>query len=236
MKKIFLGFIVCISICLIPLYTSAGTDWQSIKSSAEEFAGVGLQYEQDLKISSVVNNIADIFTTVGVLAVLAGILITGIKYMMAPPNEAAKLKSKMVGLVFAGIIIIGAYGVWKLVGNFMNNSLDEIKPVTVITPTPTVQPTPKYKLSITPNKVELKVGNTKDIEAKVTGSGIPYFKTTIEFKSEDESVATVTKTNSEKAKAFATITAVSEGTTNIIVTTKEGKEAKVPVTVKPAGQ
>ncbi len=51
---------------------------------------------------------------------LGGILIVGIKYMTATPEEAAKLKTKLVGLVIAGIVIIGAYAIWRLAYNLFS--------------------------------------------------------------------------------------------------------------------
>ena len=34
--------------------------------------------------------------------------------MTATPEEAAKLKTKLVGLVIAGSVILGAWGIWNL--------------------------------------------------------------------------------------------------------------------------
>ena len=62
--------------------------------------------------------------TIGVIIVLAGLLIIGIKHMTATPEEAKKLRSKLIGLVVAGIVIIGAYSIWRLVGTFLYNVAD----------------------------------------------------------------------------------------------------------------
>lgn len=69
-------------------------------------------------MSGLINDLANILTTIGVAVVLIGLLIVGMKYMVATPEEAAKLKTKLVGLVISGIVIIGAYGIWRLAITF----------------------------------------------------------------------------------------------------------------------
>lgn len=64
--------------------------------------------------------LGSILTTIGGVIVLVGILVIGIQYMMATPEEAAKLKTKLVGLVVAGIVILGAWGIWSLTLTFLN--------------------------------------------------------------------------------------------------------------------
>lgn len=72
----------------------------------------------DIPTSNLVQDVANILTTVGVITVLAGLLVIGIKYMTASPEEAAKLKTKLVGLAVAGVVIIGAFGIWSLAIKF----------------------------------------------------------------------------------------------------------------------
>lgn len=38
--------------------------------------------------------------------------------MVASPDEAAKLKTKLVGLVVSGVVIMGAFGIWTLAKTF----------------------------------------------------------------------------------------------------------------------
>ena len=67
---------------------------------------------------------------------------------------------------------------------------------------------------VTPSEVTVKVGETKDLTVDQTGC---------DFKSDDDSVASVSKDG--------TITGVKEGTTTITVTNKDGKSTTVKVTV-----
>ena len=70
---------------------------------------------------------------------------------------------------------------------------------------------------VTPSEVTIKVGETKDLTVDQTGC---------DFKSDDDSIASVSKDG--------TITGVKEGTTTITVTNPEGKSTTVTVTVTAA--
>lgn len=67
--------------------------------------------------------IAEILTMIGTGVVIICAIVIGIKYMVASPDEQAKLKKQMVGLVVATIVIFGAYGIWKALYQFMNTAL-----------------------------------------------------------------------------------------------------------------
>ena len=83
-----------------------------------------------------------------------------------------------------------------------------------LTPDPTEDPDAPV---VTPSEVTVKVGETKDLTVDQTGC---------DFKSDDESIASVSKDG--------TITGVKEGTTTITVTNKDGKSTTVTVTVTAA--
>ena len=68
---------------------------------------------------------------------------------------------------------------------------------------------------VTPSDVTIAVGETKDLTVDQTGC---------DFKSDDDSIASVSKDG--------TITGVKEGTTTITVTNKDGKSTTVKVTVQ----
>ena len=95
--------------------------FSEILNKGQTFIQNGEGQNKELNATNLVSGLANILTTIGVVVVLAGLLIIGIKYMTATPEEAAKLKSKLVGLVIAGVVIIGAFGIWKLVGTFLEN-------------------------------------------------------------------------------------------------------------------
>lgn len=42
--------------------------------------------------------------------------------MTATPDVAAKLKTKLIGLTVAGIVILGAWGIWNLTLTFLSSA------------------------------------------------------------------------------------------------------------------
>ena len=45
----------------------------------------------------------------------------GIKYFISSPEEQAKLKGQLIGVVVSAVVIFGAYSIWKMaVSIFMN--------------------------------------------------------------------------------------------------------------------
>lgn len=61
-------------------------------------------------------------TMIGAGVMVAVVSYMGIKYLMSPPDKQAALKQQLIGVVVAGIVIFGAYGIWsavlKVVSNF----------------------------------------------------------------------------------------------------------------------
>ena len=108
--------ILCLILILFttPSYASSDLSWSSISGKANDFITIGERSAKNLDASALINSLANILTTIGAIIVLAGLLIIGIKYMVATPEEAAKLKTKLVGLVVAGVVILGAFGIWNL--------------------------------------------------------------------------------------------------------------------------
>ena len=103
--------------------------WNDIDRSAETFivTGSNRTYINKDDIGTLVNGLANILTTIGTVACLGVFLILGIKYMLASPNEAAKLKPKMIGAIVSAIVILGAFGIWNLLGTMFSNIGGEVK-------------------------------------------------------------------------------------------------------------
>jgi len=118
MKKKTIIAVILTLICLITnsTYVSA-LSWSQIQSQADGFlkAGSGNTTNLASAMQPTIISVGNILTTIGLAVVLTGILIIGIKYMMASPEEAAKLKGQLVGLVISAIVIFGAWGIWSLV-------------------------------------------------------------------------------------------------------------------------
>ena len=127
MNKIKVIFIINIILFLIfPIYVYAeDRDLSEVFQVGEDFISEGsetdLNFIDDETVASV-NDIGRFLTAVGLTILVCVTLIMGIKYMFASPEEAAKLKQQLIGLVVAGVVILGATAIWKLVYNLLNNS------------------------------------------------------------------------------------------------------------------
>ncbi len=74
-------------------------------------------------IIDILRPIIEILTAIGVIVLVAVTIIMGIKYMFATPEEAAKLKQQLIGLVVSSVVVLGAAAIWKIVYNLLSTSL-----------------------------------------------------------------------------------------------------------------
>lgn len=104
---------------------SAAIDAGSIIDGAEKFlsAGEGENTpldEADFKeVSSVIYNVLLIL---GIIAAVIVGLIIGIKMMMGSSTQKAETKELLIPYVVGCVIIFGAFGIWKLVVNMLNQA------------------------------------------------------------------------------------------------------------------
>ena len=130
MKVLKIIFIAVIAIFLINIFQpeSAAVEIRSfdeMKTAINQFMNTG-KNGNSANISgndmgSIVIPIANILTAIGVVVLVAVTIVMGIKYMFATPEEAAKLKQQLIGLVVAGVVILGATAIWKIVYNILNS-------------------------------------------------------------------------------------------------------------------
>lgn len=111
--------LLCLLITVFTIDIQALT-WDSIIKDAKEFeqAGQKNQMISDDKIIEAVLPIGQMLTAIGVAVLFGAILILGIKYMKAQPEERGKLKQQLIGLVVSGIVIFGAFTIWRIAYNF----------------------------------------------------------------------------------------------------------------------
>lgn len=125
MKRILISlFLVMTVICLIiPSKCFAASGTTDIISQGDAFIQQGQkQYSVDNnKLAAIVIPIARILVAVGLVVVVISTAILGIKYMMANPEEKGKLKTQLVGLVVATIVIFGAQFIWSTLYVFFKN-------------------------------------------------------------------------------------------------------------------
>ncbi len=122
-KNVKIGIIIiCLLFTILSVNSNAsGLTWDSIKDGADAFTSAGSNpMISDDKIIDAVLPIGQMLTAIGVAVLFGGIVILGIKYMMADPQQKGKLKQQLIGLVVAGVVIFGAYSIWRLAYNFFN--------------------------------------------------------------------------------------------------------------------
>ena len=66
-------------------------------------------------MKEIVVPIANILTAIGVFVLVGVTIVMGIKYMFATPEEAAKLKQQLIGLVVSAVVVLGATAIWKII-------------------------------------------------------------------------------------------------------------------------
>lgn len=97
------------------ILTNMGRDIKSFEN-----AGNGAFNGSKLNISKILENfvgLGQILTMVGAGVMVGVTTYMGIKYLTAGPEAQGKLKIQLIGLVVAGVVIFGAYSIWKLVIN-----------------------------------------------------------------------------------------------------------------------
>ena len=71
-------------------------------------------------IIDILRPIIEILTAIGVIVLVAVTIIMGIKYMFATPEEAAKLKQQLIGLVVSAVVVLGATTIWRIILDVLN--------------------------------------------------------------------------------------------------------------------
>lgn len=67
------------------------------------------------KITDEFAGLGSILTTIGAGVMVAVVTYMGIKYLTSGPEAQAKLKTQLIGVVVSGVVIFGAYTIWKIV-------------------------------------------------------------------------------------------------------------------------
>lgn len=124
MKKSFkIGLILLFLVGIVfttTIEASSSLTWDSIDQTAKNFVHDGSKQtliSQDQIINAVLP-IGQMLTAVGVAVLFGAIMLLGIKYMKAQPEERGKLKQQLIGLVISGIVIFGAFTIWRIAYNF----------------------------------------------------------------------------------------------------------------------
>lgn len=122
-KAIILLFLVVFLIMPpISKATSGKPSFDNFWESASGFLKKGQDGGEQIAMEDVkkgIQPLARILVAAAIIILLIAVLIIGIKYMVAQPNEQAELKKKLIGLMIATGIIAGAYTIWSTVYNIV---------------------------------------------------------------------------------------------------------------------
>lgn len=93
---------------------------------ADNFISIGSSNMQIGDLGSIGNEfsaIGSILTYIGAGILVGATAYMGILYLTATPEKQAKLKQQLIGLVVSAIVVFGAYGIWKIVVNFLQDTI-----------------------------------------------------------------------------------------------------------------
>ena len=128
-KVVIILMLTCIIINLMQGFSEAAVTfptWSELVEKGKGFVDQGRSNGgddifSDDDVSGLVVPVANILTAVGTIIIVVLFIILGIKFMTASPEQAAKSKQQLIGLVVAAVILFGAVTIWNLMFEIMDN-------------------------------------------------------------------------------------------------------------------
>ncbi len=74
----------------------------------------GIKGENLNEMGQQFSSIGQILTYIGAGVMIGAMGYMGILFLISPPEKQGKLKQQLVGLVVAGLVIFGAFGIWSI--------------------------------------------------------------------------------------------------------------------------
>ena len=101
--------------------TVSAIDMAGMSTKISDFKKNGTTTISTTEIVTEFAGLAKILTTLGAGVLIIVITYMGIKYFISTPEEQAKLKGQLIGLVVSALVIFGATAIWKIaIGIFRN--------------------------------------------------------------------------------------------------------------------
>lgn len=125
-KKAFIVislFFTIITIFNCNYYKVEALTLKEMQNETQNFMTTGKGEAGKIKSEGLFDDLKDmgaILTTIGGGVMVAVTLYMGIKFITATPEAQAKLKQQLIGLLVSGIVIFGAYYIWKIVVNIVS--------------------------------------------------------------------------------------------------------------------
>lgn len=119
--KIFLSLMLIFAVMSnINVVKASGGDAMisRMESDIDKFKNAAQNSGQKIstgKITEDFVSLGQILTMIGMGVMVAVTTYMGIKYLTSGPEAQAKLKTQLIGVVVSGLVIFGAYFIWKTV-------------------------------------------------------------------------------------------------------------------------
>jgi len=120
MSKKIVKIIICtilINFLFLSIYSQASNqNIDDIFGVGQQFINTGEGGNIHFMDNQVINSVQDVgglFSTIGTIIIVCVVLIMGIKYMLAKPDDKAKLKKQLIGIVISAGVILFAYFIWS---------------------------------------------------------------------------------------------------------------------------
>lgn len=116
--KFIIIAVILMNFISIYTYNVQALTYDQMISQSESFISTGKGKVDAGVIESVTKEfvpLGQILTMIGAGVMVAVTTYMGIKYLTSGPDAQAKLKQQLIGLVVAGVVIFGAYGIWATV-------------------------------------------------------------------------------------------------------------------------
>ena len=119
-------FLPVISLCPKPVQANGFSfpSFSELMQDGKNFLSKGKNNNvSESQLQSVFLPMARILLSIGIIVLVGVTMVMGIKYMFASPEEAAKLKQQLIGLVVSALVIFGAVGIWSLAYQVLSSVL-----------------------------------------------------------------------------------------------------------------
>lgn len=110
--------IILMNFINILTYEVKAKSYEDMMKEASTFISKGQTQAGSVNISGMTEPfvpLGQILTMIGGGVMVAVTTFMGIKYLTSGPDAQAKLKQQLIGVVVSGIVIFGAYFIWKAV-------------------------------------------------------------------------------------------------------------------------
>jgi len=108
----YIIFSLFYNVSAISILEMEGDAANFIKAGEEQVNAANIDYGQ---VTSEFKDLAQILTMIGTGVMVGVATYMGIKYLTAGPEAQAKLKTQLIGVLVAGLVVFASYPIWKFV-------------------------------------------------------------------------------------------------------------------------